>query len=481
MKKLKFKGFRLALAGLLLLGSIVSSVPKATAATLTPTAQVSFTFDDALASTYTKAAPTLAKYGQTGTVYVTTGCVGSVGTCPADPQSTYMTWDQVSALKTTYNWEIGAHTVSHPQLATDGLTTAQIVSELSDSKNDLTAHGFNAQAFASPYGDYNPTGNPVLAEIAKLYSSHRGFADTGYNSFPNNDYLLRDQQVQAGVTVATVKGYIDQAIASKTWLVLTFHDIQDTPNTDPEEYEYATADLDAIAAYVKSKNLRVVNVSDGLATSATNMLTNSSFDNGLADGWTTDNATSVKLNTANNGSYPSPKNSIELNSSTTNVHLFSPTVDVDSAQTYVVKSFLNVLKHASGEVAYYVDEYDLNGVWLQTQYKKSEPTAFVETINFEYKPTSATVKKARVQVVVTANSGIQAFVDNFQMFSESSTTPPVAQTPGDVNGDKIVNALDLSILLTNWSKSATRAQGDLSGDGVANALDLSILLTNWSK
>ncbi len=51
---------------------------------------------------------------------------------------------------------------------------------------------------------------------------------------------------------------------------------------------------------------------------------------------------------------------------------------------------------------------------------------------------------------------------------------------GDINGDGVVNAIDLSILANNWGGSSrTRAQGDLNGDTVVNAYDLSILANNW--
>ena len=46
-----------------------------------PQAKISYTFDDGLASAYTQAAPTLKKYGQVGTNYVTTGCIASKNTC----------------------------------------------------------------------------------------------------------------------------------------------------------------------------------------------------------------------------------------------------------------------------------------------------------------------------------------------------------------------------------------------------------------
>src|SRR5687767_2230014 len=71
----------------------------------TPAAKVSFTFDDGFASTYTQAAPTLAKYDLSGTSYVITGCVGMTSVpnnCRADKNTRYLTWDQINQLKNTY-------------------------------------------------------------------------------------------------------------------------------------------------------------------------------------------------------------------------------------------------------------------------------------------------------------------------------------------------------------------------------------------
>ena len=104
-------------------------------------------------------------------------------TCQADNDKTYLTWAQIAQLKNTYGWEIGSHTVTHPYLATSDpddqplpIPFSQVVQELEQSKTNLAAQGINSTAFASPYGDYNM---PVLAEIAKNYSSQRGFGDTG--------------------------------------------------------------------------------------------------------------------------------------------------------------------------------------------------------------------------------------------------------------------------------------------------------------
>ncbi len=410
---------------------------------ITPTAKVSFTFDDGLTSAYTQAAPTLAKYGFTGTNYVISGCVGMTttpNTCHANTAATYMDWTQIKALQSTYKWEIGSHTVSHPYLAskdaTDGqpnvLTPAQVTAELVNSKAAFAAQGITTTDMATPYGDYTA---PVLAQIAKYYASMRGFADTGYNSWPNSDYLVRDQQVQAGVTVATVKSYIDTAIKNNQWLVLTFHDIKVNASTNPDDYEYKTADLDAIAAYVKSKNMPVVNVNSALVTSDVNLLANPSFNSGIASGWTTDAATNVTKDTATNGSYPDPTNSIKFVGTTKAIHLFSPKVAVATNTTYLLKNFINVQKRTSGEASFYIDEYDSNGSWISGQYKTAGRAVWVDSMNFSYKPTSANVAKASLQVGVSANSGITAYFDNAQWFPLTTVVTPAPTLLGQETFD----------------------------------------------
>jgi len=49
-------------------------------------------------------------------------------------------------------------------------------------------------------------------------------------------------------------------------------------------------------------------------------------------------------------------------------------------------------------------------------------------------------------------------------------------TPGDINGDGVVNGADLAALLTQW---ATNGSADLNNDSIVNGADLAILLTNW--
>lgn len=404
----------LGLASLLLGMTIFSPIAYALAApsTLAPVAKVSFTFDDGLTDALTKAAPVLANYGYAGTSYAISSCVGTVGTCAADTDASYMTWPQITQLQNTYHWEIGSHSVSHP-LMTE-ITTAKLEKEVRDSKQTFATHNITTTAFATPYGDYNPT---VQAAVAKYYSSHRGFADQQYdNDWPYNESLLYVKQVQAGVSLAQVKSYIDAAKQNKQWLVLVFHGIADVPSNDPDDYQYATSDLDQIAAYVQAQNLPVVTPSNGgIVSGGTNLLANSTFDAGLANGWTTDAAANVKKDTAAHGSYPSPQNSIALVANTAKaVHLFSPKVAVDATKSYLLKTYLAVPAIQSGEVTYYIDEYDSTGNWISGQYKGGERGSNTLSANLSYKPSSANVKQASYQIAVGKNTGIKAYVDNVQ-------------------------------------------------------------------
>ncbi len=50
--------------------------------------------------------------------------------------------------------------------------------------------------------------------------------------------------------------------------------------------------------------------------------------------------------------------------------------------------------------------------------------------------------------------------------------------PADINGDSVVNALDVAILLGNWG--LTNRAGDADGNGIVTAEDLTIVLGNWT-
>jgi hypothetical protein len=54
----------------------------------------------------------------------------------------------------------------------------------------------------------------------------------------------------------------------------------------------------------------------------------------------------------------------------------------------------------------------------------------------------------------------------------------LAQKPGDLNGDGLVDLFDLSILLSNWGLT-NKPQYDINANGIVDIFDLSILLSNY--
>jgi peptidoglycan/xylan/chitin deacetylase (PgdA/CDA1 family) len=436
-----------------------------------PQPLVSFTFDDGMASAIDQAAPTLQKYGLTGTSYVITGCVGMTAvpnTCRAGTDIPYMTWAQINQLKNTYNWEIGSHTVDHQCLVSVGndcqatkLTTAQVDAELADSKAALAAQGIDATAFAAPYGDYDMS---TVAQIAKYYSSMRGFADVGNNIWPLGDYLLHNVPVQEVTTpVAALKAKVDDAILNKKWVVFTFHNIMPNPSQTPDDYQYGTAELDQLAAYVKTKvtagQIKNVNVSKGLVTGAPNLMPNPTFNNGLGDGWSTDAPTTITADAGNNGSFPDPTRSVKLVSGATASHLFSPRVPVTPTTTYLYKAFLNVAAITTGEVGFYVAEYDAAGNWISTQFKNRENSRWVESMNFTYTPSSTNVSSARMEIAMTAGAGITAYVDNVQMLAPGYLPPtvsPFADVPTSHNFYKQISWLRAQGISEGWVENGVR-------------------------
>jgi hypothetical protein len=65
----------------------------------------------------------------------------------------------------------------------------------------------------------------------------------------------------------------------------------------------------------------------------------------------------------------------------------------------------------------------------------------------------------------------------------NSTTTIKVTIPGDVNGDGVVNILDVTIIALNWLKPVPPgpANADVNGDGVINILDVTQMSLNWLK
>jgi peptidoglycan/xylan/chitin deacetylase (PgdA/CDA1 family) len=222
------------------------------------TAMVSVDFDDGWGSQYTNALPIVQADNIPTTMYIISGA-------NTDDPDDYMTNAQIQAFQNASD-EIGSHTVTHPDLTTlpvgNNTTPNTVDYELFDSKTTLQAD-FGSQAaidFASPDGAYNAT---VLAEIKKYYSSHRS-VDSGFNDKQNFDvFNIHVESVTSDTPPAQIEAWVDEAIATKTWLVLVYHEVVTTETVGPggpvggDIYHTEKTDLQAEMDYINAHRSQI--------------------------------------------------------------------------------------------------------------------------------------------------------------------------------------------------------------------------------
>ena len=230
------------------------SVPASTAPSSRPptTASstkglVSLTFDDGWANQVSNAAPIMKGANMPGTFYLISSAVGS---------GAYMSAAQAKSLQATGS-EIGSHTVSHKNL--DSLDAATLTREFADSKASLETQFGPITSLAYPYGVGNAA---VQAAAAKYYSNARS-TDSGNNVRGRyNKYSLHIGYVLNTTSPATVQGWINDAKANDSWLILCYHRIADDGSSDP--YTASVSAFRSQIDAVKASGISVVTVRDGV-------------------------------------------------------------------------------------------------------------------------------------------------------------------------------------------------------------------------
>jgi peptidoglycan/xylan/chitin deacetylase (PgdA/CDA1 family) len=387
---------------------------KISFAEFAPPARLTFTIDDGSKNIYEKAAPIFSAHNFPAVVYGETLQLNS-------GEDWVMSWDQLKDLRDRLGWEIGSHTINHYDLTT--VTADQLESELRDSKADFAKHGIDTKSFSSPFGTYN---NTVIKAAGKYYNSHRA-AWGGPNVWPSlyDDYELWSLEVKHTTTPEEVMGWIDEAVANNQWLVLLLHDVIDGV---PVEYEYNKDDLKKIVDYAASKPIKVVTTSQGLELgSGDNLVKNGSFEtvNGVfAANWTRNMTNGITVNTANNGNFPNPKNSLKIVGAAKQREAISAYINVDSAKSYILKMFVNTINYTSGAWAVWINEYDANNKDLEGQWFEGGDTAKVGVKYFNYTPSSNQVKKIKIHIYTEPNSKLTMFVDSVQLKSIGDNPNP---------------------------------------------------------
>lgn len=213
------------------------------------TGAVSLRFDDGWLSQYENALPKLSSAGLKGTFYIVTHQMAEDG---------YSGFINRTQLKEIYNagQEIGAHTRTHPFLSQ--LSPADQQAEIAGARQDLLAWQVGpVTSFAYPYGDYDST---TLATVAQAGFSTAAATINGYVMPTSDRYQLQRESVEVRTTVAQVKQWIDAAVANKQWLILSFHEVNESGN----QYSTTPDTFNQIVDYLVQKQVPVIPVSQGL-------------------------------------------------------------------------------------------------------------------------------------------------------------------------------------------------------------------------
>jgi peptidoglycan/xylan/chitin deacetylase (PgdA/CDA1 family) len=120
-----------------------------------PPGLVALTFDDGMDDNHAFVLPLLQEYGAIGTFYVTTGLIGQTNPWMGeDSGARMMTVDELRDLVSA-GFEIGAHTVTHPDMSQ--LDYERCFHEANESRLTLERLlGISVHTFAYPFCHYGP-------------------------------------------------------------------------------------------------------------------------------------------------------------------------------------------------------------------------------------------------------------------------------------------------------------------------------------
>jgi peptidoglycan/xylan/chitin deacetylase (PgdA/CDA1 family) len=208
---------------------------------------VSINFDDGWLETYHNAYPVLNNAG-----FKTTAFIISERLTPNFPG--YVKANDVIAMQNAGH-EIGAHTRTHPDLTALSSSAAQ--SEIRGSRDDLFAIGATPlNFFAYPFGAYNSS---VIQQVKDAGFKGARSSDGGYNLKNQDPYTLRRQPMVNVTTFANIKSFIDKARTDKTWVVLLFHQVDNSG----APYAVTPAVFNQMVDYLKQINMQPITLRDG--------------------------------------------------------------------------------------------------------------------------------------------------------------------------------------------------------------------------
>lgn len=200
---------------------------------------VTVTFDDGWKSIHDNALPLMERYDIASTQYIITGYIGQA--------KDYMTASDVYDFRDAGN-EIASHTVDHKDLTK--LNATELEEELGRSQQDITKCFGGTTDFAAPYGTYSQT---TTDAIKQRYQTARS-TDAGFNTADNlNPYGLLVQNISASTSAEQIRSWVDTARQNNAWLILVYHEVDDSGSN----YARKTSDFEHDLQIIKASGLSV--------------------------------------------------------------------------------------------------------------------------------------------------------------------------------------------------------------------------------
>ena len=205
-----------------------------------------FTFDDGIATPITVGKPIMDAYGFKGTLYVVQNYLGTGGSFATESQ-----------IQTAYDagWDVGNHTQNHVHLDQQA-TYTDIYNEMLNNQNYLMSKGWTRndchKHFCYPYGGYDSRAVQAANDLGMITSTST--LEKIQGNFLDNRQLLTRRNLGNTNSLATAKGYVDEAIAKGGTVIFQMHKLVANPAAATE---WAPTDFQALVDYIASKKEQI--------------------------------------------------------------------------------------------------------------------------------------------------------------------------------------------------------------------------------
>lgn len=178
---------------------------------------VAITFDDGYRDNLKIAAPILADFGLSATVFVVAGRVGMHLSHDGDIETgALMTWEEICELE-SMGWEIGGHSLTHQRLSR--LSASEQATEIRACTRLLEHNlGHAIEAFAYPYGsalDFDRTSKDIVKECGYSFALSNRY---GVNEQSGDRWALRRIWIDRSDTMDSFRAKVQGGLDGLAWL-----------------------------------------------------------------------------------------------------------------------------------------------------------------------------------------------------------------------------------------------------------------------